>query len=76
MSDCDDKLKVAVHHLLWVCYQYGQTKEVEGDVYLIHKDMAAGKDAGEWLQSLGYVECGGYMAKITKKGIELMELDL
>ena len=64
----EEKLREACHHLMWVWHQYGETHEG----VLVHKDMGAGEDAGEFLQKLGYVECGGWQDKITEKGCKLM----
>jgi len=64
----EELLEEACHHLMWVLHQYGETKEG----FLIHKDMGAGEDAGEFLEKFGYVECGGWEDTLTEKGKSLM----
>lgn len=66
----DKKLEEAAHHLLWVWYQYGDSTRKD---YLEHRNMAAGEQAAEFLEELGYGEDEGYGFKVNQKGLDLME---
>lgn len=71
-SEMEEKL---AHHLIWVWFQYGGGREVEGEVYLPHQCMSAGENAGDALEQMGYATDEGWEMKLTQKGKDLMEMD-
>jgi hypothetical protein len=69
------ELKEAIGHLLWVWYQYGEHHVKEnGQICLEHMNMAAGEDAGDFLNNLGLGEDEGYCFVLNETGMGLMNL--
>lgn len=61
--------------LLMLWHQYGRwTKTDQGWLAFNHECMSAGEDASEFLAGLGLVVVHGWLAYVTRTGLELMEL--
>lgn len=71
----ESKLEEACHHLLWIWYQFASNNGdlTEKQVLLDCHSMSAPEHAGDFLESLGYIEWGSWQHKITDKGYELMD---
>ena len=82
-------LTQALHHLIWVWYQYGNGETlsevrkrsplvprdcVNGDVILSHRCVSAGEEAGQFLEFLGLAENKFPYVRLTVAGIDLMDL--
>jgi hypothetical protein len=67
--------EIAVYHLLSVWMQYGEYNYTDNGIeHLSHRNMSAGEDAAEWLESLGYAIDEGYSITLTEKATQLLEL--
>ena len=68
-----DDLREAVHHLLWVWFQYGRgLARTDGKIRLSHKCMGAGEEAADFLEALGLGEDDGYYFVLNEEGEKIM----
>jgi len=73
-----DELDHALNNLMWVWSQYGEGSHDRHDengklvsVYLEHRCMQAGEQAGEMLEKHGLAVDIGWGLELTEKGIAL-----
>ena len=78
MSQMSLNERKAIHHLLWIWYEYSNDthKEPKGfeaatALHLPHRNMQAGEQATDFLISLGLAIDQGYQCELTPAGLEI-----
>lgn len=75
IDQMNPETKIAIHHLIWIWYQYGGGSEQEGKIVLPHKSMGAGEQATDFLCDLGLGVDTGYQFELNAAGMEIFNAE-
>lgn len=77
MPGVRNPILIAAHHLLHVWAAYGATyRDETGALCLEHRNMTAGEDASDFLETLGLGEDVGYAFRVNDAGRALMDAEI
>ncbi len=72
MSVLSPSERLAIHHLVWIWYQYGKgCTDEQGVVHLPHQCMQAGEQAGDFLAARGLGVDNCWEIELTAAGMDL-----
>ena len=74
--DMTEHLTEAIHHLLWIWYQYGGgATDGKGSTSFPHQAMQAGERATDFLVKFGLGRDQGWQFELNRRGVDIMNLD-